>query len=101
MCLIKWKCPRARLRQMPFGTRAVRKGPFVPLREGWKQRVMDKALKRVSSTKAHHAGSPVLEIHPEVEDHDLVDIASYIAKDNPDAAGRVMLIEIEQSGQYS
>jgi hypothetical protein len=42
---------------------------------------------------------PVLEIHPEVESDDLVDIASYIAKDNPDAA-MLLLVEIEQTFQF-
>jgi plasmid stabilization system protein ParE len=39
---------------------------------------------------------PVLEIHPDVENHDLVEIASYIAKDDPDAAA-VVLDEIERT----
>ena len=42
---------------------------------------------------------PVLEIHPDVEDGDLVEIASHIAQDNPDAAMRV-LDEIERTFQF-
>jgi len=42
---------------------------------------------------------PVLEIHPDVEDGDLVEIASYIAQDNPEAAARV-LDEIERIFQF-
>jgi toxin ParE1/3/4 len=42
---------------------------------------------------------PILEIHPDVEDCDLVEIVAHIAQDAPEAALRV-LDEIERTFQF-